>query len=221
MPSRYANSTIELINSKIPTSSKLTAISFNGFLIEKSGRKRQKVLCICECKKKVTCVVANLLAGTTRSCGCLLLNRKKTHCLSRTHPLYGVWVGIKRRCYVAGNHNYHLYGAKGVKMCKEWRNDFMVFYNWSILNGWAKGLQIDRINPFGNYTPENCRYVTNLVNIRNRRNSISLEFKRNKMSIKEWSDLLGIPIGTIFYRFKMGMPINKILTTNYKKHIKT
>lgn len=76
-------------------------------------------------------------------------------------PLYAVWCGIKSRCYNPNTANYKYYGAKGIVMCDEWKNDFKAFYNWAIDNGWQLGLTIDRHpNQKGNYEPSNCRIAT-------------------------------------------------------------
>lgn len=81
--------------------------------------------------------------------------------LLKNIPLYQVWSGIKSRCYNPKTANYKYYGAKGIGMCEEWRNDFMSFYNWCLANGWQKGLTIDRYpNDKGNYEPGNCRIAT-------------------------------------------------------------
>lgn len=65
------------------------------------------------------------------------------HGLSK-HPLHNVWHGIKCRCYGKSSKGYNNYGALGVIMCDEWKNNFKSFYDWAISNGWEKGLQIDK-----------------------------------------------------------------------------
>ena len=42
-----------------------------------------------------------------------------------------------RRCYEPERKAYKYYGARGIKVCDEWLNDFMNFYNWAISNGYS------------------------------------------------------------------------------------
>lgn len=91
----------------------------------------------------------------------------------RNHPLYDIWRGMKKRTLNVGSHNYHLYGQRGIKVCKKWLNNFGEFHNWSIENGYKKGLSIDRINPNGDYKPSNCRWATAKEQCRNKRNSVN------------------------------------------------
>lgn len=53
-------------------------------------------------------------------------------------------------------------------MCAEWANNFPAFRDWSYANGYAENLEIDRIDNDGNYSPDNCRWVTHKVNCNNR-----------------------------------------------------
>ncbi len=90
---------------------------------------------------------------------------KRTHGLSR-HPLYYVWQAMKMRCYNENYKDYKYYGAKGVKMCDEWFNDFEPFYKWAMNNGYKKGLQVDKdIKGIGKlYGPDSCVFVTPKIN---------------------------------------------------------
>jgi hypothetical protein len=87
----------------------------------------------------------------------------------RKHPLYNLWNGIKVRCYNKNREGYRYWGGRGIIMCDEWKNSPKSFIEWSLSNGWKKGLTIDRINNDGNYCPENCRFVTHKENILNSR----------------------------------------------------
>jgi hypothetical protein len=126
----------------------------------------------CECGGTVCTIGSTVANGTVRSCGCLkseaVIQRNKTHGLSRD-PLYHVWGSAIARCSNSNTANYKRYGGRGILFDSEWKSDFMLFYTWSIENGYAKGLELDRIDNDGNYEPSNCRYITKLHNSWNRR----------------------------------------------------
>lgn len=62
------------------------------------------------------------------------------------------------------------YGGRGIKICPEWDHPkgHVAFISWALANGWAEGLQIDRADNNGGYSPENCRFVTLKENLKNR-----------------------------------------------------
>ena len=134
----------------------------------------------------------------------------KTHGKSHT-PLYNVWYAIKQRCYYVNNISYPNYGGRGIIMCDEWKNDFIAFYDWSMLNGYKKGLQIDRINVNGNYTPANCRWVSNYVNANNKRNNINFTYDGKTMTLKEWCRYLNVSYKTCTTRYYRGHTIEECL----------
>jgi hypothetical protein len=76
---------------------------------------------------------------------------------------------MKERCYNKTSPRYEDWGGRGITICDEWLEDFINFYNWSIENGYEEGLSIDRIDNDKNYTPNNCRWVTQYVQNLNRR----------------------------------------------------
>lgn len=93
---------------------------------------------------------------------------KRTHGLSKTR-LYGIWAGMKNRCYNKNTIGYKYYGAKGISICSQWKNSLEVFWKWSMNNGYKDWLTIDRINSDGNYEPDNCRWTTTSVQAHNRK----------------------------------------------------
>jgi hypothetical protein len=95
-------------------------------------------------------------------------NSRFKHGMSRD-PLYMVWSAMKRRCYNKNTKDYEGYGGRGITVCSLWRTDFQAFRDWALAHGYAKGLQIDRRDNNGHYTPDNCRFVTATESARNRR----------------------------------------------------
>lgn len=120
-----------------------------------------RVKCKCECGKENILYLTKLIRGKTICC------KKCSHALSKYFDrnilngrLYHIWSGMKNRCKNFAHCGYKYYGAKGIKVCDEWLNNFENFYNWAINNGYNDTLTIDRINTKGNYEPNNCRWIS-------------------------------------------------------------
>ena len=90
------------------------------------------------------------------------------HGLSR-YPLYGVWSGMRARCYNENNPRYKHYGGRGITICDEWCDSPILFVDWALNNGYKKGLSVDRENNNGNYNPDNCRFITQKQSSYNKR----------------------------------------------------
>ena len=87
----------------------------------------------------------------------------------RTHgykgtDVYRLWGQIVTRCENPNAKSYRWYGARGITMDDTWRSDPKSFCDWAIAHGYKAGLEIDRIDVDGNYTPNNCQFVTHKEN---------------------------------------------------------
>ena len=90
------------------------------------------------------------------------------------HPAYRVWKGMIGRCCRPSNSDFIYYGLRGIYVCDEWRASSRAFVAWALVNGWQPGLQLDRRDNDGPYSPGNCRFVTRRDNQNNRRSTVRL-----------------------------------------------
>lgn len=198
---------------------------FNHLTIEDYSRRG--FLCRCDCGKVSTVKPTFLLSGAIKTCGekdCpyhkeVLKAMAVTHGGSGTR-LYRIYAAMKRRCYKTNDHDYYLYGDRGIKICDEWLNDFGEFRKWAMENGYRDDLSIDRIDVNGNYCPENCRWAdakTQRANQRPRkewgRRPVMYEIDGIEKTIREWCEEYGVQTQMVWYRMKRkGMTLKDALT---------
>ena len=125
---------------------------------------------------------------------------------------------MRGRCKNPKASKYELYGGKGIKVCNEWDNSFVSFYDWSINNGWTKGLTIDRIDGNKNYEPNNCRWVGYKIQNNNTTQNRKITFEGKTMNLTQWAEYLGIDKKMLSERIRRNWTIERALTTpNIKK----
>lgn len=138
--------------------------------MKQNGKTRKSWTCKCDCGKVIVLGESRLLRTKNRrpdkSCGCMQLKYNGNSV--KHYPLYQVWNSMVRRCYDDTMDNYERYGAKGVEVSSEWRNDFNTFLEWALNNGYKKGLTLDRTDGNKGYSPYNCRWVTYYVQEQNK-----------------------------------------------------
>lgn len=161
--------------------------------------------CVCDCGKHIVKREKNLIQGNTRSCGCLFIETHQTH---RTHGMsktniYRRWLGMKARCKRDSHY-------KDVNICPEW-DDFLTFHSWAMNNGYSKDLTLDRIDPYGDYEPSNCRWVDMKTQSNNRRNNSYYTVDGVTHTLSEWVELYNYDIKTVLHRLQSGMSMKEAL----------
>ena len=184
--------------------------------------------CLCSCGNEKDIRLTHLDCGLTLSCGCWRkeVSRKRctTHGLSlapngMSAPLFTAWVNMRRRCTDKNRKlDYPRYGGRGIKVCDEWESDFVSFYTWATNHGYVDGLTLDRIDNNGNYSPENCRWVTRKIQNGNRRNNRLITFKGETKILAQWAREVGIHGATIGNRLDAGWSTERALTEPCHNH---
>ena len=189
-------------------------------VLKKSCVKNKKIYwyCLCECGNIKEVAGTHLKSGLIKSCGCLLKEKNtKTfykHGKSKD-KIYRIYNHIKDRCYHKNDKSFKNYGGRGIKMCDEWNNDFMSFYNWAIENGYNEHLKkyrnmnttIDRIDTNGNYEPSNCRWATQKQQANNTRRNKYITYDGITHTLQEWSRIVNISRNALSMRLKRGWTI--------------
>lgn len=132
----------------------------------------------------------------------------KRHGLHGT-PTYKVWRAMRKRCNQPSLDSYERYGGRGVRVCERWAS-FQCFLE-DMGEKPSPSHSIDRIDNNGNYEPNNCRWATCEEQARNRSNSIKLELNGISKTLPEWSEATGIKYITLYYRYRKGWSVEKIL----------
>lgn len=104
---------------------------------------------------------------------------------------------MKKRCNNKNNKSYKDYGARNIKVCDEWNNDFLAFKLWAYQNGYNDNLTIERVDVNKGYCPSNCKWIESEEQAYNKRLQIN-----NKTGIKGTSYINGKYVVRISYKNK-------------------
>ena len=180
-------------------------------------------VCECSCGNKAIVSSTCLKRGNTRSCGCLrkevVAEERSTHGDGRAGKrkrLYKIWMGMRCRCNNPNAKDYELYGKRGITVCQLWEK-YENFREWALTHGYTDYLSLDRINPNLGYSPDNCRWATNLEQGLTKRNNLHITAFGKTLTAVEWGRLLGIRAPTIRLRLHRGDSPEEVLSKVNKK----
>lgn len=170
----------------------------------------------CDCSTVKDIESSKVVSGRLLSCGCMRKDNRHAikHGLEGTR-IYRVYRGMLHRCHDPKSINYGRYGAAGIKVCDEWRNDIHAFVNFALNNGYDDSKVIDRIDNFAGYFPGNIRFVTVAENNNNKSNVRKFSVFGETKSLWYWSKdkRCAVSLETLRSRIDNGWGIEKSITT--------
>jgi hypothetical protein len=119
----------------------------------------------------------------------------------------------RARCHDPAHHNYRNYGARGIQMCKAWRDDYRVFLR-EMGRRPGEGYEIDRRDNEKGYEVSNCRWVPRAINVNNRRVTKFVTYKGETLPLMDWARRYGLTKSQLYGRlYQLNWPVEQALTT--------
>ena len=182
-------------------------------------------LCRCDCGNETVVSGGHLRVMKTKSCGCSRKESKNFSHKMTGSRIYSIWQAMKNRCYYEKSKAFKHYGGRGIKVCDEWKNSFISFYEWSMKNGYDENAErgqctIDRIDVNGNYEPNNCRWATIKQQANNTRRNHFIEYNGKTQTVSQWANELGVEPDSIFNRLQKGFTEEEALTLKFNERRK-
>lgn len=170
---------------------RLLAVAHLGGERTKTPSDRCKYLWLCDCGNFSIAQGNRVKVGTTKSCGCWKIKElqlRATHGATQGYtqggkkwPEYGVWATMKARCNNPKNLSYSAYGGRGIKVHEE----FDTFEKFIAHMGRSNGLTLERFDVDDDYAPGNVGWVPREVQNQNKRNSVWVSYKGEKLNLEK------------------------------------
>lgn len=171
-------------------------------------------LCRCDCGKDFNGTGSEIRYGRITSCPTCAAKNKldgvTTHGLTK-HPIYHIWLAIKRRCENPRAKGFDNYGGRGIVVCDRWRASFVDFLA-DMGNRPTPMYTIERNDTNGNYEPSNCRWATRLEQANNKRNNKKIVIGGVSKNLCEWARHAGVNESAIRNRLKRGLTGESLIT---------
>ena len=132
------------------------------------------------------------------------------------HPTFMQWQGAIQRCTNPNCKDWDNYGARGIVVCERWLKSFENF--WSDMGPtFAPGLQLERLENNGPYSPDNCKWATRLEQANNRRTNVRIQTPLGEMTIAQAARAFDLTTVTLRQRVKRNWPPERLFQPAMRK----
>lgn len=191
----------------------LTGRQFGSWTViqfDRSNRHRVWWRVRCGCGAEASVRADSLTGGGSTRCA-----RCQKSAISRTHgatgtPTWKTWHAMRMRCLSPSAADYPRYGGRGIRVCAAWGSYERFLAD---MGERPSGMTLDRIDPDGDYSPDNCRWATVKEQNRNRRRTVFLEANGQRKSLSEWAEQLGFSHIALYKRYAAGWSDEEIVNT--------
>lgn len=159
----------------------------------------------CDCGREKEVRRCHVTGGRTASCGCAM--GSFTHGLAHTR-VWQTWKSMKQRCNNPNGVAFHRYGGRGITYCSEWEL-FEPFLQWALAAGYADDLELDRIDNDGNYTPENCQFISHRENSQKTGSVRMIAAGGREEPLFEAARRHGLEVNTVKTRLRRGWSLDE------------
>lgn len=147
--------------------------------------------------------------------GCISVRKRRpTHQNKKRNKLYRTWKGMRTRC----DRLESPYHKKGIRYDLRWKSyatfceDMEASFVEHVSKHGESNTSLDRVDFRGDYSRENCRWVTNTIQARNRSTNKFVTHDGKTMTLAEWGELTGVRPSVIGARLELGWPMERAIT---------
>lgn len=133
----------------------------------------------------------------------------RTHGMTKTRT-YETWLRMIQRATNPNIKHADRYVERGITVCDRWR----FFENFlEDMGEIPDEMTLDRIDNDGDYSKENCRYISHKEQQRNRNDNINVIWNGKTQCLTDWSKETGIGFKTLSYRLEAGWTPDEMFQT--------
>lgn len=177
------------------------------------GSNGRLLKCKCDCGTIKAVGLAQLVRSLTKSCGCYKRGLITKHGLWASRE-YSTWENMIQRCTNEKSRKYHLYGGRGITVCKRWLDSFQDFY--ADMGSRPQNTTLDRIDGEKGYYKENCKWSNpreQLANVRYFHQTV--KYGDELRTVEDWLKILKIDRESFKARIVRGLAFKESLFNTF------